>query len=78
MSEDKGTKLDLDIVECNLHNGNYLPEQLPPAMLAFIARIRELEAGLTELLDECAQSSEDPDAELGDLRALVAKGTVLP
>ncbi len=37
-------KIDLDLVERNLHNGNYLPDQLPPYMLALIARIHELEA----------------------------------
>lgn len=46
--------------------------------VALIARIRELEAGLTELLDELVQSSEDPDGDYGDMRALVAKGVVLP
>jgi hypothetical protein len=50
----------------------------PTTTLALIARIRELEAGLTELVDDLVQSSEDPDGDYGDVRALVAKGAVTP
>jgi hypothetical protein len=54
--------------------------------LALIARIRELEAGLTAAADSVASSYEDqrcrgePEtcAEAEGYRALVAKGAVLP
>lgn len=67
------------------HKGGVAPEadrahiaaNGPLVTLALIARIRELEAGLAELVDELVQGSEDPDGDYGDARALVAKGVVL-
>lgn len=45
----------------------------PTTTLALIARIRKLEAKLTEVADEMALSSENPD-DTADIRVLVAEG----
>jgi hypothetical protein len=62
-------KIDLDLVERNLRNGNYLLHQVPPYALAFIARIRELEVALERYGD---------DEQHGELiRRIVEKGAVV-
>lgn len=70
-------KIDLDLVERNLQNGNYLPEQLPPYMLAMIARIRDLEMACRCSVTALRMySKESPTASQTDL--ILEMGAVLP
>lgn len=75
------TKIDLDALEASARDALAVKSKTSiiysTDLLALIARIRELEAALGDLVKECARSSEDPD-ELADLRVLLARGTVLP
>lgn len=82
---DSPTPTDLALVERNLHNGNYLTEQLKPAMLKMIDRIRELESTMTEIGSDLVDNfvGEDREERYGiqqhglRLQSMASKGVVL-
>lgn len=73
--------VDLDLVERNLHNGDYLQEQLKPALLAFINRVKALEAALDLCLERMEMRSDIYPADVPFIRRMrdvIERGTVLP
>lgn len=74
-------KVDLDLLERNIRNGNYLTEQLPPAMLVLIGRIRELEQALLlqcDRIDALYETYTKASIDPLNVREILDKGVVLP
>lgn len=68
-------KVDLDEIESMLRSGLDCRHDVT---LALIARIRELEIALGELVAECEERTENPDGDFySEPRDLLEKGVVL-
>lgn len=85
------TKVDLDELERKARGaldttsnmGARIAEHViattPAVTLALIARIRELEAALGDLVAECEERTENPDGDFyAEPRELLEKGVALP
>lgn len=72
--------IDLDVVEGNVCNGNYLPEQLAPMLLALIGRIKSLTGALDLACERIEMTNRPADvpfvARMRDMldRRLVQNG----
>lgn len=68
--------IDTAVIVASTTDRAYIAAASPPVVLALIARIRELEATLTELVD--VVEDEYGSGLTAKERALLAKGAVLP
>lgn len=65
-----------DFVGIGHPDAEHIAANDPTTTLALIARIRELEKALRDLVSECQSCSEEPD-DYADLSALIKKGVLL-
>lgn len=64
---------------CSPGDAQHIAANSPPVTLALIARIRELEAALGELVAECEERTENPGGDYyADPREILEKGAVMP